>query len=58
VIRKEIIKSGEFYIVQASLDDKIYLRTSLMNALTDDNDLDRLIMAVKRHGSRIVKSAT
>ena len=57
-IRKEIIKSGEFYIVQASLDDKIYLRTSLMNALTDDNDLDRLIMAVKRHGSRIVKSAT
>ncbi len=58
VIRKEIIKSGEFYIVQASLDDKIYLRTSLMNALTDDNDLDRLIMAVKRHGKRIVKSAT
>jgi len=57
-IRKEIIRNGEFYIVQAKLDDKIYLRTSLMNALTDDSDLERLIMAVKRHGSRIIKSAT
>ncbi len=57
-IRKAIIRSGEFYIVQANLDGKIYLRTALMNALTDDGDLTRLIAAVKRHGRLLINGAT
>ncbi len=50
-VRKEIVKSGEFYLVQTELDGTIWLRTALMNAMTDDDDLQRLINAVKRHGS-------
>lgn len=56
IIRKEIIKSGEFYLVQANLGGRIYLRTALMNALTNENDLERLLSAVKRHGSVILPS--
>lgn len=56
-IRKEIVRSGEFYIVQASLEGRIFMRTALMNALTDSNDLVRLIAAVKKHGRQIMKRA-
>jgi L-2,4-diaminobutyrate decarboxylase len=56
-IRKEIVKSGEFYLVQTELEGTIWLRTALMNALTDDNDLHQLIGSIKRHGSGLVAGA-
>jgi len=37
--------------VQTELDSNIWLRTALMNAITDDNDLERLIRSVKRLGA-------
>ncbi len=51
-MRKEIVKSGEFYLVQTELDGTIWLRTALMNAMTDENDLRQLITAIKRHGAK------
>jgi L-2,4-diaminobutyrate decarboxylase len=57
-IRKTVVQSGEFYIVQTELDGTIWLRTSLMNAMTDDVDLERLIKAVLRHGSKIAGELT
>lgn len=52
-IRKEIVKSGEFYLVQTELDGVIWLRTALMNAMTDDGDLDRLITSIKKRGAAL-----
>lgn len=58
LIRKAVVQSGEFYLVQTELDGAIWLRTSLMNAMTDDSDLERLIVAVKRHGKEIARKLT
>ncbi|MDM8001781.1 MAG: aminotransferase class I/II-fold pyridoxal phosphate-dependent enzyme [Bacteroidota bacterium] len=53
MIRKALVHSGEFYIVQTELNGKIWLRTALMNAVTDDRDLERLIGSVKRLGTEL-----
>jgi L-2,4-diaminobutyrate decarboxylase len=57
-LRKAVVQSGEFYIVQTELDGTIWLRTALMNAMTDDVDLERLIKAVLRHGVKIAGELT
>jgi len=53
MIRKALVHSGEFYIVQTELDGNIWLRTALMNAMTDDSDLERLIGSIKRSGAEL-----
>jgi L-2,4-diaminobutyrate decarboxylase len=53
MIRKNIVKNGEFYLVQTELEGSIWLRTALMNAMTDDNDLRQLLNSIKRHGADI-----
>jgi L-2,4-diaminobutyrate decarboxylase len=47
-IRQEILEKGEFYIVQTELDGKIYLRTTLMNPLTEPGHLKELLDEVER----------
>jgi len=53
-IRKEIVRSGEFYLVQTELEGVIWLRTALMNAMTDDNDLLRLTGSIKKTGAALL----
>ena len=53
MIRKALVQSGEFYIVQTELDGNIWLRTALMNAMTDDGDLEKLIRSVRRLGTEL-----
>ena len=47
-IRKELVKDGQFYIVQATLNNTIYLRVSLMNPLTGVEELEQLITLIKK----------
>ena len=42
-LREHILEKGHFYIVQTTLRDKVYLRTSLMNPLTTEQDLTILL---------------
>ena len=53
MIRKALVQSGEFYIVQTELDGNIWMRTALMNAMTDDGDLEKLISSVRRLGTEL-----
>jgi len=46
-IRKRIIKSGKFYLVQTDLREKTYLRVSLMNPLTELSNLQGLLELVR-----------
>lgn len=46
-IRRRLVESGRFYLVQTRLRDGIYLRTTLINSLTSDADLVALLDAVR-----------
>jgi L-2,4-diaminobutyrate decarboxylase len=52
-IRRELITSGEFYIVQTNLDGVGALRVSVMNPLTDESHLDELLAAIRRVGGAL-----
>lgn len=47
-IRQKLLEEGAFYIVQTTLRDKLYLRVSLMNPLTTEEDLTALLDAIER----------
>ncbi|MBK6481439.1 MAG: pyridoxal-dependent decarboxylase [Saprospiraceae bacterium] len=47
VIRKNILATGKFYLVQTVIDHKTYLRTSLMNPATTLDHLKKLLALIK-----------
>ena len=51
-IREELVHSGAFYLVKARLRDRTYLRTTIINPRTTENDLSALLMAVRAAASR------
>jgi L-2,4-diaminobutyrate decarboxylase len=51
-IRDKIVKEGSFYIVQTELDGKLWLRTTLINPVTTEEDLRDLIQRVVELGLR------
>ena len=54
LVRKQLLKEGKFYIVQTSLGENLYLRVSLMNPLTTENDLNALLDEVEKIGNQFV----
>lgn len=50
-IRSTILESGAFYIVQTVLDDRLYLRCTVINPLTTEAHLRGLLDEVRRVGS-------
>jgi L-2,4-diaminobutyrate decarboxylase len=54
-IRDKIIKEGSFYIVQAELDGKIWIRLTIINPLTSENDLKDLLQRIKEMGNEEVR---
>lgn len=55
-LRHDLIRSGEFYIVQASIDGRQALRVTIINPLTTADHLDRLLDAIRRTGRAILES--
>jgi len=52
-IRDQVVRKGNFYLVQASLRGNLFLRTALMNPFTRIDDLERLLDEIEQIGSRI-----
>jgi L-2,4-diaminobutyrate decarboxylase len=52
-LRRAIIESGEYYLVQSRLDGRPVLRTTMMNPLTTTGDLAGLLDCLRRHGRRL-----
>jgi L-2,4-diaminobutyrate decarboxylase len=50
-IRDTIMKDGSFYIVQAELGGKIWLRVTIINPMTSENDLKDLIKRIAEIGN-------
>jgi L-2,4-diaminobutyrate decarboxylase len=56
-IRERIIKEGSFYIVQAELGGKIWIRLTIINPVTSEDDLKNLLKRIVEIGlEEVVKS--
>lgn len=51
-LRERLVTRGDFYLVQTRLPKGVYLRTTLINPLTTDADLDALMEALRTAGRR------
>jgi L-2,4-diaminobutyrate decarboxylase len=47
-LRRAVIESGEFYLVQSRIDGRPVLRTTMMNPLTNEEDLRELLECLRR----------
>jgi L-2,4-diaminobutyrate decarboxylase len=50
-IRNKVLKDGEFYIVQTTLKDRVYLRTTIMNPFTNSDVFAELLSEIKKIGA-------
>jgi L-2,4-diaminobutyrate decarboxylase len=55
-LRRAVIESGEYYLVQSRLDGRNVLRTTIINPLTTADDLRGLLECLRRHGERLLKN--
>ena len=53
-VRREIIRSGDFYIVQANLDGRQALRVTIINPLTTADRLDELMQTIREYGRKVM----
>jgi L-2,4-diaminobutyrate decarboxylase len=53
-LRRAVIESGEFYLVQSRIDGRPVLRTTMMNPLTNEEDLRGLLECLRKYGRRTV----
>jgi len=53
-LRRAVIQSGDFYLVQTRIDDRSYLRTTLINPLTTTDHLQGLLDCLREQGQRLV----
>ena len=56
-LRKELVRSGEYYIVPTAKDGVAALRVTLINPLTGSDQLDGLLDALRTHGQRLLSGA-
>ena len=54
-IRRRLIESGEFYIVQTNFDGVGALRVCVMNPLTEERHLDQLLDSIRRIGAEFLE---
>jgi L-2,4-diaminobutyrate decarboxylase len=48
-LRKKLVESGAFHLTQVKLDNQLWLRTTIMNPLTAESDLDALLEAIRKN---------
>ena len=53
-VRRAVIESGEYYLVQSRIDGRPVLRTTLMNPLTTVEDLRGLLECLRRYGRKLL----
>lgn len=53
-IRRLLVEEGRFYLVQTILHGQFYLRVSLMNPLTGENELRELLLKIEEIASQIL----
>ncbi len=54
-LRRAVIESGEYYLVQSRLDGRTVLRTTIMNPLTTADDLRGLLDCLRTYGHQLLQ---
>ncbi len=52
-IREALLKRGDFYIVQTILNERQFLRVSVMNPFTEKSDFEKLLAQVCELGDNL-----
>ncbi|RMD97143.1 MAG: pyridoxal-dependent decarboxylase, partial [Bacteroidetes bacterium] len=52
-IRQRLVEEGNFFIVQTRLGDKLYLRSTVINPMTEESHLQDLLHEIRKLGSLI-----
>src|SRR4029077_696349 len=55
-LRRTVIESGEFYLVQSRIEGRPVLRTTMMNPLTTADDLRGLLECCRRAGREMASN--
>lgn len=55
-LRRRLIESGRFYIVQTNYGGVGALRVTIINPLTTTDDLDELLVTLRELGAELLKS--
>jgi L-2,4-diaminobutyrate decarboxylase len=55
-LRRAVVESGEFYLVQSRIDGRPVLRTTIINPLTTKEDLSALLECLRRHGRALYEA--
>jgi L-2,4-diaminobutyrate decarboxylase len=53
-IRDKIIKGGSFYIVKAELEGKIWIRVTIINPMTSEDDLKNLLKIIRETAEEFI----
>lgn len=53
-LRRRVIESGEYYLVQSKIDGRPVLRTTIMNPLTTPDDMRGLMECLRRRGRELL----
>lgn len=53
-LRRRVVRSGAFYLVSNNIEGTAYLRTTLINPLTSEADLQNLLDALRTHGQQLL----
>ena len=53
-LRRNIIESGEFYLVQTRIDGRSYLRVTIINPQTTLSDLKQLLDCLRKNGKQLI----
>lgn len=53
-IRQQLLEEGSYYIVQTNLKNRIFLRTTIMNPMTQSKHFDSLLLKISDIAKRIV----
>ncbi len=55
-LRDQLVHSGDFYIVQTVIDDIAYLRMVVMNPMTTETDLNRLLNKLRELEQKLLQT--
>ena len=53
-LRRVVIESGDFYLVQTTIDGRSYLRTTIINPLTTEEHLAKLLDCLRERGEALL----